>query len=58
MVRIFGRVQPRRPASLAGPAAQQLTLPLRLETLPKGIHRTKQVEYTHPDTSSRADGSW
>jgi hypothetical protein len=51
-------VQPRGSTSLACAAAQQLTLPLRLEALPKGIHRTEQVEYPHTATSNRADGLW
>jgi len=49
-------VEPRGSTSLACAAAQQLALPLRLEPLPKGIHRTEQVEYTHCDTSKRVDG--
>jgi hypothetical protein len=52
----LGRMQPRRASPLACATAQQLALPLRLEAVPKGIHRTEQVEYTHTDTSSRADG--
>jgi hypothetical protein len=45
-------VQPCCPAALARPAAQQLTLPLRLEALPKGGDGAKEVEYTHSDVSS------
>ena len=45
-------MQPCCAAALACPTPQQLTLPLRLEALPKGVHGAKQVEYTHSDVSS------
>src|SRR5262249_45915982 len=54
----LGGMQPRCAASLACAAAQQFTLPLRFEALPKGGYGAKEVEYTHRDTSSRADGLW
>jgi hypothetical protein len=54
----LGGMQPCCAAALACPAPQQLTLPPRLEPLPKGIYRAKEIEYTHRDTSSRADGLW
>jgi hypothetical protein len=49
-------VQPGRSPSLTCPAAQQLPLPLRLEALPNGGNGAKEIEYTHTDTSNRADG--
>jgi hypothetical protein len=45
-------VQPGCPAALACAASQQLTLPLRLEALPKGGDGAKAVEYPHSDVSS------
>jgi hypothetical protein len=48
----LGGMESGAAATLACAAAQQLTLPLRFEALPKGVYRTKQVEYTHSDVSS------
>jgi hypothetical protein len=54
----LGGMQPCCAAALACPAAQQLTLPPRLEALPKGIYGAKEIESTQSDTSTRADGLW
>src|SRR5262249_38058827 len=48
----LGRMQSGCPTTAALAGGEQFAFPQRLKALPKGVHRAKEVEHIHHDTSS------